>query len=224
MSAGKTLLLAAGLAVASLAAAAPSADARLVSGTWFLNLGPGSRDPVRFFAIAPEDAGRLYLRRFSTPSYYLDALSGNELKVLLWPEPKRRTLSFSEDGRTLLRETSPIRLEYARSTQRKGASSPYEGDWEVGDPAMDLSIRACEKAAWTLVMYFPGDPLSAIPMGYYPLRPAGEGAYRSSSAFSDSCVEIEYDQRSSALVIRPVFKERPLAAELYEPVRAWSDR
>jgi hypothetical protein len=207
------------------AAAAPDAASlgpeALFSGTWFLSLGPESREELRFFAIALEDSGRLYLRRFATPSYYLDALAGDELKVLLWPEAKRRTLSFAEDGMSFLRETSPIALEYRRASPSRGASSSYEGDWMIGDPGMTLSIRACEKARWTIAMYFPGDPLSAIPMGYYPLRLASGGVYRSSSAFPDSGIEVEYDPQSDALLIRPTFKERPLAAELYESVRAW---
>jgi hypothetical protein len=86
---------------------------------------------------------------------------------------------------------------------------------------MTISIRACEKREWKIVMYFPGDPSSAIPMGYYPLAPGVEGSYRSSSSFPDSYIELAYDPVSDALVIRPMFKERPLAAELYDPVRAW---
>jgi hypothetical protein len=207
-------------------APAPSAAASLkpealIAGAWFLNLGAGSREELRFFAIAPEDAGRLYLRRFATPSYYLDALSGSELKVLLYPEAKRRTLSFARDGMSLVRETSPIKLEYRRISAPRSGSSPYEGDWEVGDPAMTLAIRPCEKSPWVVAMYFPGDPLSAIPMGYYPLRQVGEGIFASSSAFSDSSVELSFDPVSDALVIRPRFKERALADELYEPIRAW---
>jgi hypothetical protein len=222
------LALAACLLAAGPGAAEPKASGAaglsseaLAAGSWFINLGPGSRDELRFFLIAPEDAGHLYVRRFLTPAFYLDALSGGELKVLLWPETKHRTLSFSEDGTSLLRETSPVRLEYRRSSAPPGAAPSYEGDWEVVGPAMTLSIRACEKAAWKLAMYFPGDPLSAIPMGYYPLRPVGDGVYRSSAAFLDSSIELEYDPLSDALVIRPLGKERPLAAELYEPVRAW---
>jgi hypothetical protein len=203
--------------------AASLSPAVLVAGSWFINLGPGSRDALRFFAIGPEDAGRLYLRRFATPSFYLDTLAGRELKILLWPEPKRRSLDFAPDGSSFTRETSPIKLEYRRSagSTPRGASTPYEGDWDVGDPAMTLSIRPCEKRAWAVAMYFPGDPFSAIPMGYYPLYSVGEGVYRSSSVFADSGVELEYDPGSDALVIRPLFKERALAAELYEPVRAW---
>jgi hypothetical protein len=202
-------------------AAAPSPDA-LARGAWFLSLSPGAKDELRFFVLDGADAGRLFLRRFATPSFYLDALSGGDLKVLLWPEAKRRSLAFAPDGSSFAREASPVKVVYKRAAAAPPrAASPYEGDWEIGEPAMTASIRACEKRAWALVMFFPGDPLSAIPMGYYPLFPAGEGSYRSSASFPDSLVELEYDPDSDSLVIRPLFKERPLAAELYDPVRAW---
>jgi hypothetical protein len=194
-----------------------------VGGSWFVSLSPGARDELRFFALDPSDAGRLYLRRFATPSFYLDALSGDELKILLWPEAKRRALAFSFDGDSFVRETSPIRLEYRRAdaASPRAAGSAYEGEWTVGEPAMTVSIRACERRDWVLVMYFPGDPLSAIPMGYYPLFLSSGGSYRSSSSFPDSSIELAYDPGSDALVLRPLFKDKPLAAELYEPVRAW---
>ncbi len=231
MKARRTLLSAACLALAAplLAAPAPSAAslsvADLAGGAWFLSLSPGARDELRFFAVDAADAGRLYLRRFSTPSYFVDALSGSELKVLLWPEAKKRSLSFAPGGASFIRETSPVKVEYKRAAPAPGgAAVPYEGDWEIGAPPMSVSIRACEKRAWTAIMYFPGDPSSAIPMGYYPLAPAGEGAYRSSAAFPDSYLELEYDPGSDALIIRPMFKDRPLAAGLYDPVRAWRSK
>jgi hypothetical protein len=238
MSAPRILLLAACLAASALpsvaapggaAASGPQDPAFLTGGSWFISLSPGARDGLRFFPIAAADADRLFLRRFATPSFYLDSLAGNDLKVLLWPEAKRRTLSFAPDGMSFLREASPIRVEYARTARAGKAEagrSPaaYEGEWETGKPAMPVSIRACERSAWALVMYFPGDPLSAIPMGYYPLRPIGDGTYRSSAAFPDSQLELEYDMVSDSLLVRPLFKERPLAAELYDPVRAWRGR
>jgi hypothetical protein len=204
------------------ALAAPNAgkleSKELCGGSWFLSLVPGQREALRIFALAPADTSALYLRRFMTPAYYLDALSGDELKVLLWPSPKERRLDFAPGDGSFKRETNPALLEY-RKTAKGG--SPYEGDWEIGNQAMAVSIRRCEKRAWSLVLYFPGDPLSALPMGYYPLYAIGDGAYRSSSAFADSLIELEYDGASDALLIRPLFKERPLAAELYDPVRAW---
>jgi hypothetical protein len=237
MSAPRVLLLAACLAASALPSiAAPASPASgsmdaafLTGGSWFISLSPGARDSLRFFPIAAADADRLFLRRFATPSYYLDSLTGNDLKVLLWPEAKRRTLSFAPDGMSFLREASPLRVEYARTARAGKAEagrSPtaYEGEWETGKPAMPISIRACERGAWEIVMYFPGDPLSAIPMGYYPLRPIGDGTYRSSSAFPDSPLELEYDRASDSLLLRPLFKEKPLAAELYDPVRAWRGR
>jgi hypothetical protein len=209
-----------------LSAPAPSAQAlsaaNLTAGSWFLSLSPGARDDLKFFAVEAADAGRLYLRRFATPSFYLDALAGTDLKVLLWPEAKKRSLSFGPEGNSFTRETSPFKVDYKRSgAAPKGAPLAYEGDWTVGEPAMTVSIRACEKRSWAVVMYFPGDPSSGIPMGYYPLAPVGDGVFRSSSAFPDSYIELEYDPASDALVIRPLFKERPLAAGLYDPVRAW---
>jgi hypothetical protein len=225
------LALAVCLAAALPALAAPAGNApalgigTLTGHSWFVNLSPGARDELRFFAIDPVDANSLYVRRFATPSFYLDSLSGMDLKVLLWPDAKKLSLSFAPDGTSFTREKSPIKVEYKRSadssTAARGALSPYEGDWGIGDPIMTASIRACEKRTWALVMYFPGDPLSAIPLGYYPLSPSGDGSYRSSSAFADSFIEIEYDQVSDALVIRPLFKDRPLAPELYDPVHAW---
>jgi hypothetical protein len=221
----RALALAACLAAAAPIAAAPASGALSVAdlsaGAWFISLSPGARDELRFFAVDAADAARLYLRRFATPSFYVDSLSGFDLKVLLWPEAKRRALSFAPDGSSFSRETSPSELEYRRTAAPRGAASPYEGDWEVGSPAMTISIRACEKREWKIIMYFPGDPSSAIPMGYYPLAPAGDGIFRSSESFPDSYIEIEYDPASDALVIRPMFKERPLAVELYDPVRAW---
>jgi hypothetical protein len=222
------LIIAVFIVSASPVAAAPGFDAgasgmgALPAGSWFLSLSPGARDQLRFFAIDAADASHLYLRRFATPSFYLDALSGNELKIFLWPEAKKLSLTFTPDESSFTREASPIKVEYRRTTAAPaGRSAPYVGDWEIGAQAMTVSMRACEKRDWTLVMYFPGDPLSAIPLGYYPLSPTGDGGYRSSSAFSDSQIELEYDPASDALVIRPLFKERPLAAELYDPVRAW---
>jgi hypothetical protein len=216
-------------AASTLAAPAKGTEAEtlgpeaLAAGTWFLSLSPGARDELRFFAIDPADADHLYLRRFVTPSFYLDALSGDDLKVLLWPEVKTRSLSFAPDNASFMRETSPIKVEYRRSpaTPSRRSASPYEGDWEIGEPVMTVSIRACERRAWKVVMYFPGDPLSAIPMGYYPLYPSSDGIYRSSSSFPDSDIELSYDPASESLVIRPLFMERPLAAELYDPVHAW---
>jgi hypothetical protein len=207
----------------------------LTSSSWFMSLGPGDRDQLRFFTLDGAASSALYLRRFMTPSYYLDALAGTQLKVLLWPEPKLRTLAFSPDGNSIIRETSPASLEYRRAAASRGSSagsaaaknvSPYEGDWEIGigENAMTVSIRACEKKEWDMVMYFPGDPDSAIPMGYYPLFSLGDGTWRSSSAFADSLIELEYDQDSDSLVIRPMYKERPLAADLYDPVHAWRDK
>jgi hypothetical protein len=224
----KAIVLA--LAACVVASSAFAIDAKaLTTGSWFTNIGPGEREPLRFFAIDGADAGRLYLRRFMTPSYYLDAFSGVDLKVLLWPEAKRRTLAFGANGDSFVREASPAVIEYRRASagsarEAATAASPYEGDWEIGEQAMAASIRACEKRAWALVMYFPGDPESAIPLGYYPLFARGEGTWRSSSAFADSLVELEYDQASDSIVIRPLFKERPLAADLYDPVRAWRDK
>jgi hypothetical protein len=209
-------------AVLPLGAQMPDAKA-LVDGAWFISLRPGAQDGLRFFAVDASDAGRLYLRRFSTPAFYLDAWSGTELKVLLWPEPKKRELVIAPGASSFLRESSPFRIEYRRAKgdgERAGAS-PYEGDWEIGEPPMAVSVRACEKRGWTLVLYFPGDPLSALPMGYYPLYYSGDGTWRSSGAFPDSLIEIEYEAASGALVIRPLFKDQPLAADLYDPVRAW---
>jgi hypothetical protein len=226
----RILAIAACLAASIPAFAAPAANAgslspeALAAGSWFLSLSPGARDELRFFALDPSDAKRLYLRRFATPSFYLDALSGSDLKILLWPEAKQRSLTFAPDRASFVRETNPIKVEYRRSTAPRGDASLYEGDWGIGDPAMTVSIRACEKREWTIAMYFPGDPLSAIPLGYYPLYPLGDGSYRSSSSFPDSCIELKYDAASDALVIRPLFSERPLAAELYDPVRAWRGR
>jgi hypothetical protein len=224
----RAFALAACLAAAApgLAAPAPGAETLsvtdLTAGSWFVSLSPGARDDLRFFAVDAADAERLFLRRFATPSFYVDAIYGDDLKVLLWPEAKRRSLSFAPGGSSFTRETSPVKVEYSRSAAPpKGAVDRYEGDWEVGAPAMTVSMRACEKRAWKVVMYFPGDPSSAIPMGYYPLAQANDGIYRSSVSFPDSYVEIEYDPVSDALVIRPMFKERPLAAELYDPVHAW---
>jgi hypothetical protein len=223
----RALVLAACLVAAASIAAAPSpvsgslSVADLSDGAWFISLSPGAHDELRFLAVDAADADRLYLRRFATPSFYVDSISGGDLKVLLWPEAKRRSLSFAPGGSSFTRETSPIKVEYRRTTAPRGAAAPYEGDWEVGSPAMTVSMRACEGRAWKVVMYFPGDPSSAIPMGYYPLAPAGDGIYRSSASFPDSYIELEYDQASDSLVIRPMFKERPLAAELYDPVRAW---
>jgi hypothetical protein len=203
-------------------AQAPDARA-LVAGSWFISLRPGAQDRLRFFAVDAADASRLYLRRFSTPAFYLDAWSGTELKVLLWPEPKRRPLAIAPGAASFLRESSPFRLEYRRANgaAARAGASPYEGDWEIGEPPMAAAVRACEKRAWTLALYFPGDPLSALPMGYYPLYSVGDGTWRSSGAFPDSLVEIEYEAASGALVLRPLFKDRPLAADLYDPVRAW---
>jgi hypothetical protein len=73
-------------------------------------------------------------------------------------------------------------------------------------------------------MYFPGDPLSAIPMGYYPLSLVGEGEYRSSGAYPDSLLRLEYESASGALLLSPQFSARPLAADLYDPVRVWRSR
>lgn len=213
---------------------APDAKA-LISGSWSMSLVPGEREPLRFFAVEGADSGRLYLRRFMTPSFYVDALSGADLRVLLLPEPTSRKLAFAADGDSFVRETSPASIEYKRAAAAAGSasglakaaqtrSSSYEGDWEIGDIGMTASIRACEKRAWALVMYFPGHPFSAIPLGYYPLYDQGDGVWRSSSAFADSLLELTYDQVSDSLVIRPLFKERPLAAELYDPVRAWRDK
>jgi hypothetical protein len=215
--------LAAPVAVSVVGGLSPEA---LIAGSWFLNLSPGAHDELRFLSIDTADADRLYLRRFATPSFYLDALSGSDLKVLLWPKAKKRSLSFAPDKASFTREASPIKVEYLRSSaspSRRDAS-PYEGDWEIGKPVMTVSMRACEKRTWTVVVFFPGDPLSAIPMGYYPLFLSGDGSYRSSSSFPDSCIELEYDPASDSLVIRPLFKERPLAAELYDPVHAWRGR
>lgn len=232
----KLLALAAFLALSGASMeclAAPTSrppDAKaLISGSWSISLVPGEAEQLRFSALEGADAGRLYLRRFMTPSFYVDALAGSELRVLLWPEPKSRTLSFAADGDSFLRETNPAAIKYkragpgpAKAADRR--ASAYEGDWEIGDIGMTASIRACEKRAWALVMYFPGHPFSAIPMGYYPLCDQGDGTWRSSSAFADSLIELSYDQASDALVLRPLFKERPLAAELYDPVRAWRDK
>jgi hypothetical protein len=203
-----------------LGAQAPDAKA-LVEGRWFINLRPGAQDRLRFLAVEPSDSGRLYLRRFSTPSFYLDAWTGTELKVLLWPEPKRRKLAIAPGAASFLRESSPFKLEYRRSKPGGAGASPYEGEWEIGEPPMAVSIRACEKRDWAVVLCFPGDPMSALPMGYYPLYPVGDGSWRSSGAFPDSLIEVEYEAASGALVIRPMFKEMPLAADLYDPVRAW---
>jgi hypothetical protein len=197
----------------------------LTLGNWFISLRPGAQDRLRFFELDAADSSRLYIRRFATPSFYVDAYSGRELKVLLWPEVKRRVLDLAPGASSFVRETTPFKLEYKRvkgsGEAVRGSGSPYEGEWEIGDPPMTVSARACEKRAWTLVMYFPGDPLSAIPMGYYPLFPVGDGTYRSSDDFPDSLIELEYDQASSSLVIRPLFKAMPLAADLSDPVRAW---
>jgi hypothetical protein len=215
--------------LSALAAAAPPLGAQvpdakaLVDGSWFISLRPGAQDRLRFFAVDAADSGRLYLRRFSTPSFYLDSWSGTELKVHLWPEPKKRKLAIAPGAASFLRESSPFKLEYRRAAgvaARAGASA-YEGDWEIGEPPMAASVRACEKRGWTLALYFPGDPLSALPMGYYPLYPVGDGTWRSSGAFPDSLIEIEYEVASGALVIRLLFKSQPLAADLYDPVRAW---
>ena len=205
--------------------AAPATDTAkaIEKGGWYLSLSPGAKDQVRFMSIDPDDANRLFLRRFVTPSFYVDALSGDQLKVLLWPRAKELRLAFAGDGSSFKRQPESVEVEYKRATPLRagGSLSPYEGEWNIGDPAMTVSIRACEQRAWTLVMYFPGDPLSAIPMGYYPLAPAGDGELRSSSAYPDSLIVVEYDPVSESLLIRPLFKERPLAEELYDPVRAW---
>lgn len=213
-------LLATGIQAQASVGRVPDAKA-LIDGNWFISLRPGAQDRLRFFALAEADAGRLFLRRFATPSFYLDAYSGSELKVLLWPEAKKRRLLLAPGATSFVREEGPYRLEYRRIPGTAAGSAPYEGEWAIGEPPMTASIRSCEKRGWNLVMYFPGDPLSIIPMGYYPLFPSGDGGYRSSSAFADSLIELEYDQASGALILRPLFKDRPLAADLYDPVRAW---
>ena len=220
------------LAACIAASGAYALDAKfLSSSSWFMSLAPGDREPLRFFALGDADSSHMYLRRFMTPSYYLDALAGEELKVLLWPEAKRRTLAFAADGDSFVRETSPATIVYRRAAAGRSRAAPkdvfpYEGDWEIGigESLMAASIRACEQRAWVLVMYFPGDPESAIPMGYYPLFALSDGTWRSSPAFADSLIELEYDQASDSLVIRPLFKERPLATDLYDPVHAWRDK
>ncbi len=210
----------AGLGIASANCQAPGAK-ELIEGNWFVNLRAGAQDRLRFFSLDAADSSRLFLRRFATPAYYLDAYSGSELKVLLWPQAKLRAISLAQGSDSFLRESLPLRLEYKRVAGSRAGSSPYEGEWAIGDPPMTASIRACEKRGWTLAMYFPGDPLSAIPMGYYPLFAVGDGTYRSSSVFPDSLLELEYDRVSNSLVIRPLFKDHPLAADLYDPIRAW---
>lgn len=223
------LIVLSGLSFSAMAA--PSATdlspSDLVSGAWSISPGYETASPLRFFAIEGTDAAKLYLRRLSTPSFYLDSLEGKDLKVLLWPEAKTRALIFAADGSSFLRETSPAKIEYRRA-QAAGAAkagvSPYEGEWTIGELGMEASIRACEARAWSLVMFFPGSPESAIPLGYYPLAYLGEGRYRSSAAFSDSLVELSYDEASGSLVIKPLFKKKDLAADLYDPVRAWRDK
>jgi hypothetical protein len=226
----KAVFLALAMCVAAWGAYALDAKF-LSSSSWFMSLAPGDREQLRFFALGEADSSRLYLRRFMTPSYFLDVLRGEELKVLLWPEAKRRTLVFAAGGDSFIRETSPSTLSYRRAPGGRGRAAemgifPYEGDWEIGkgESVMTASIRACEQRAWALVMYFPGDPESAIPMGYYPLFALSDGTWRSSSAFADSLVELEYDSVSDSLVIRPMFSERPLATDLYDPVHAWRDK
>ena len=210
----------AGLGIASATCQVPDAK-ELVEGNWFINLRAGAQDRLRFFSLEGADASRLFLRRFATPAYYLDSYSGSELKVLLWPEAKKRELTLAPGSDSFVRESLPLRLEYKRIAGTREGGSPYEGEWAIGDPPMTASIRACEKHGWALAMYFPGDPLSALPIGYYPLYPVGDGSYRSSAAFPDSLIELEYDGTSGSLVIRPLFKGQPLAADLYDPVRGW---
>jgi len=196
----------------------PVDEKALLEEKWFASVGLNNHDDIRFFALDPEDARSLYLRRFATPSIYLDAYSEGELKVLLWPEAKKRSLDMTAGAASFTRRADQLKAEYRRVGP--AGASPYEGDWEIGAPAMTASIRSCEKRDWRLVMYFPGDPLSAIPMGYYPLYRTPEGRYRSSSALGDSALEVGYDPTLDTLVIKPLFAG-DLDPALYDPVRAW---
>lgn len=112
----------------------------------------------------------------------------------------------------------------SNADQAAPPADPYAGDWTTATPPIALSIRPLEKQDWQLVMYFPGDPDCAIPRGYYPLYRTPDGAYRSSSAFPDSAVELRYGPKLDTLVRRPLFHSAKFAQELYDPVRIWRDQ
>ncbi|MFW5695552.1 MAG: hypothetical protein ACOCYB_10315, partial [Alkalispirochaeta sp.] len=198
---------------------------------WYLSIG---RSQCQAVVISPlTDRGRrgLYARRFEEGGIWIDLMPApGQLLVLredVWIFP----IEFSDDRETLHRY-GDFPMHYRRRPaheerredndgRRGDESDPYAGEWEVDGRSMRVAVRPLEAHDWEFLVHFPGDPLSGIRRGTYPFYRAEPGVYRSSRVYSDSYIELTYEEASETIKLTPQFSLSDMPAELTDPVRLW---